>query len=147
MSDHVVVPIVYTGVCLLQGNKLGIRLREVAEDGTLGAEYIYDKKVLRHFAGTPGSTYNVEMTPDRASIFSGTASYTGRYIFPEQAALWQAESRALEARHTSKLAAKKDAKTMELFDSLATAREAYRRAVGSNRAHVLAILVESIVNG
>lgn len=145
--DRVRVTLVYTGIVLLQGNVLGVQFREVAEDGTLGATYIYDKKVKKHFIGSPGSTYTVEMTTDRTSIYSGTAQYSGRWTDAEQSALWQAESRTVETRHSTKLAAKKDASTNELADSLTVAREAYRRAVGANRAHVLAMIVESIVNG
>ena len=149
--DRVSVTLVYTGVVLLQGNVLGVQFREVEEGSTeystLGASYLYDKKIKKHFIGSPGSTYSVEMTTDRKSIYSGTAQYTGRWWNREEAALWQAESRVIEERHHAKNAAKKDSKTNELFDSLAVAREAYRRAVGANRAHVLAIIVESIVNG
>lgn len=145
-GERVTVAVVYVGVVVLDSARLGVDLREILPDGAgLGAAKYFDHKVKKALAGTPGSTYTVDMSADKSQIYFGTLQYQGRY---DDAVVgeWQANSRAIEAKFKAKKALLEDAKTNELADSLAIARAAYRRAVGGHRAHVLAMIVESITS-
>jgi len=97
---------------------------------------------------SPGSIYRFEQneptTDDRGSIYPHSASFQGQWRNKDDAARWQAESRAIDYAIDMRAKERKDNKRRVDMEAMEPICEAYYRLVGSQKTILLAEVIRFI---
>jgi hypothetical protein len=136
-SARPLLTLVCTGRTYLTTGKIGLVLREVQSDDSLGSERIYQRKGLEHLR--VGAVYQVEAdSADLGSIYTRTIRWLRLWGNTEEAAIWQLAAEAFDTRHLAAQQERKQNARKLPLEVLSPVRDEYRR---TNPAGRLAIEV------